>query len=271
LLTTVDQVRFYISAIEVEFRQRLQRLITDDEIKTLIWQQSEIFDSKAMTAYTRRERRFRFDGTDQFEQTLPAYPVKRLYWLRVYIGTAGLMWQFLEDRGEIIYVDKDPLNRALELSAKGELYVDRLSGRMVVPIFWMFLAPQTTTYFPYSTFGGIVSYLGYARRFVGGPFTLEAYGLFGYDVYDPEPIMRPPLDVQQAVAKMVAIEIAKVVSTAMGGLSGWSLGERSESYAGGAPFAWIIEQWQKDIDAVIQRHFNLAGFTVAVAGGGAAD
>jgi len=141
---------------------------------------------------------------------------------------------------------------------------------MVVPIFWMFMAPQTTTFFPYSTFGGIVAYLGYAKRFVGGPFTLEAYGLFGYHVEDEEPLLRPPFDVQQAVAKMVAIELAKVASTAMGGLSGWSLGERSESYAGGAPFAWIIEQWQKDVDAVIQRHYNIGGITINV-GSGAID
>lgn len=270
MLTTVEQVRFYIAAIEREFQLRLNRELTDSEIVALIWQQSEVFDSKALTTYTRRERRFRFDGTDQFEQSLPAYPVKRLYWLKVYIGTAGLMWEFRDDRHEIIYTDKDLIMRPPELTARSELYIDRVSGRMVVPIFWMFIAPQTTTYFPYSTFGGIVSYLGYAKRFVGGPFTLEAYGLFGYHVEDEEPIMRPPFDVQQAVAKMVAVELAKVASTAMGGLSGWSLGERSENYAGGAPFAWIIEQWQKDIDAVIARHYNMSGFTI-YAGSGAID
>lgn len=268
MLTTVDQVRFYITAIEREFQVRLNRELTDDDIISLIWMQSEVFDSRALTTYTRRERRFRFDGTDQFEQSLPAYPVKKLYWLKVYIGTAGLMWEFKDH--EIIYTDKDLILRPPELSPSAELYIDRLSGRMVVPIFWMFIAPQTTTYFPYSTFGGVVSYLGYAKRFVGGPFTLEAYGLFGFHVEDEEPLLRPPLDVQQAVAKMVAIELAKVASTAMGGLSSWSLGERSEPYAGGAPFAWIVEQWQKDIDAVIQRHYNWSGYNITL-GSGAHD
>lgn len=270
MLTTIEMVRFYITAIEREFQLRLNREIADDEIAALIWMQSEIFDSRALTTYTRKERRFRFDGTDQFEQSLPAYPVKELYWLKVYIGTAGLMWEFHSNRNEIIYTDRDLIMRAPELTSRSELYIDRLSGRMVVPIFWMFIAPQTTTYFPYSTFGGVVSYLGYAKRFVGGPFTLEAYGLFGFDVNDEEVLLRPPLDVQQAVAKLVAIELAKVAATAMGGLSGWSMGERSESYAGGAPFAWIIEQWQKDVDLVIQRHYNMSGFNINM-GSGAID
>lgn len=270
MLTTIEQVRFYITAIEREFQLRLNKELTDDEIAALIWQQSEVFDSRAYTTYTRRERRFRFDGSDQFEQSLPAYPVKRLYWLKVYIGTAGLMWEFQDKRKEIIYTDKDLILRPPELTMRSELYVDRISGRMVVPIFWMFLSPQTTTFFPYSTFGGVVSYLGYAKRFVGGPFTLEAYGLFGYHVDDEEPLLRPPFDVQRAVALMVAREIALVAGSAMGGLSSWSLGERSEGYAGGAPFAWLIERWEKEIEQTIMRHFNTGGVTV-FAGSGAGD
>jgi len=271
MLTTPELCRFYLAGIEREANVRLNMAITDEHLTALIWQQSEKFDSMAMTTYTRRERRFRFDGSDQFEQTLPAYPVKRLYWLRVFIGSAGLIWEFREDKREIIYIDHDVMNRIPELTTASELYVDRLTGRMVVPVFWMFMSPQTTTFFPYHTFGGIVAYLGYARRFVGGAFTLEAHGLFGFDVEDDEPLLRPPLDVQEAVAKLVAIEVAKVVGTWGGGLSSWSLGERSENYAGGAPFAWIIEKWERDVQEIVQRHYNMTGITVGIMGSGAVD
>lgn len=271
MLTTPDLARFYLTAIEREAKVRLNMNITDSQLTALIWQQSEKFDSMAMTAYTRKERRFRFDGNDLFELSLPCYPVKGLYWLKVFIGSAGLIWEFQESKGEILYVDKDVFNRAPELTSAPELYVDRLSGRMVVPIFWMFMSPQTTTFFPYHTFGGIIAYLGFARRFIGGAFTLEAYGMFGYDVRDNEPLLRPPLDVQEAVAKMVGIEIAKIVSGHMGGLTSWSLGARTENYAGGAPFAWLIEQWEKDVNAIIERHFNPLGSAVGVTGGGAMD
>lgn len=264
-------VRFYLTAIEREARVRLNMNITDEQLTALIWQQGEKFDSMAFTTYTRKERRFRFDGNDLFEISLPCYPVKYLHWLKVYIGSAGLIWEFHESRGEILYTDKDVVNRAPELTSAPELYVDRLGGRLVVPIFWMFMSPQTTTFFPYHTFGGIIAYLGYARRFVGGAITLEGYGVFGYDIRDNEPLLRPPLDVQEAVAKMVAMEIAKVVSSHMGGLTSWSLGNRTENYAGGAPFAWIIEQWEKDVNAVIERHFNPVAHTISVTSGGAMD
>ncbi len=258
-------VRFYIPFIEQELLKGLLggipdefgRLITDEEIESLIWVCSKRFDSRTGNTFTRQTVRSRFDGGDNFETTLPHYPVKELHFVKVYIGTSGLMWTFGPEN--IVYIDKDG-NFPPDVIASRELFVNRLTGRIVVPVFWQFMQPDLSAYIPWATYGGVLAFLGYARRFISGALNIEYYGVFGYHVYDDEEILRPPLDIQNAVAKMVAIEIANIAASAVGGLSGWSMGERSESYAGGMKFKGIVEQWEKEIDQVVQKYFRWDSF-----------
>jgi hypothetical protein len=69
-------------------------------------------------------------------------------------------------------------------------------------------------------------------------------------------IMHPPVDVQEAVALLAAIDVATLASTIAGGLSSWHLGQRTENYAGGAKYAWAIEQWRKRVEEIANRYYS---------------
>lgn len=259
MLTTVEMVRFYIPYVEAELmkgfgiQEEIGKMVSDEEITSLIWVCSHKFDSRTGNTFTRRTVRHRVDGGDNFELTLPHYPIKELYFVKVYIGTSGLMWEFKPHN--IIYSDKGE-NFSPDYTSSRELFVNRLTGRIVVPVFWQYAQPDLTAYIPWASYGGVLTYLGYARRFISGSLNIEYYGVFGYHVHDDEEILRPPLDIQNCVAKMVCLELATVAATAVGGLASWSMGERSESYAGGHKFGFLFDRWKEEIDLVCQRYFR---------------
>jgi len=266
VLTTVELVRFYIPYIEEELfrgfgiKEEIGKIVSDEDIVNLIWVNSQKFDARTGNTFTRRTVKHRVDGGGNFEITLPHYPIKKLFFVRVYIGTSGLMWEF--NPQNIIYSDLGE-NFSPDYISSRELYVNRLTGRIVVPVFWQYAQPDITAFIPTTSFGGVLTYLGYARRFVEGALNVEYYGIFGYDTRDEEEILRPPLDIQDCVAKMVAMDLAIIAASAVGGLSGWSLGERSESYAGGHKFGLLWERWEEEIKQTFQRYFRWDAFVDA--------
>lgn len=244
-LTTVEHVRYFLTYVE------LDRALSDEEINWVIKRMSAHWEMLVRIPMARRtDVTGRVDGVDGWELRLPYRPIKKLEKVVVFVGTGWLSWEFNED--VIVYVDKDP-HISLSISSVRQLFVNRLTGRMVVPIGWIIMSPDATMA-PSFLAATPVHHLTLTKRFFSGPLNVAFKGTFGYDIEDEEPQLRPPLDVQEAVALLSAIDIATLASTIAGGLSSWHLGQRTENYAGGAKYAWAIEQWRKRVDEIANRY-----------------
>lgn len=244
-LTTPDHVRYFLRFVE------LDRALSDEELQWIILRMTAHWETMIRVPMGRRTDVIgRVDGVDGWELRLPYRPVKRLEKVVVFVGTGWLSWEF--DESVIVYVDKDP-NLALSMSSVRQLFVNRLTGRMVVPIGWILISPDATMS-PALISATPVHHLTLTKRFFSGPLNVAFKGTFGYDIDDEEPQLQPPIDVREAVALLSAIDVATLASTVAGGLSSWHLGQRTENYAGGAKYAWAIEQWRKRVDEIADRY-----------------
>ena len=245
-LATVEHVRYFLRFVE------LDRALTDEEIRWVLLRMTAHWEAMIRVPMGRRTNvKGRVDGVDGWELKLPYRPIKSLETVVVYVGTGWLSWRFEGD--QIVFVDRDPTLEGM--SPTRQLFVNRLTGRMVVPIGWILISPDATMS-PALVAATPVHHLTITKRFFSGPLNVAFVGTFGYDLDDEEPIMHPPVDVQEAVALLAAIDIATLASTIAGGLSSWHLGQRTENYAGGAKYAWAIEQWRKRVEEIANRYFS---------------
>lgn len=220
-------------------------------LKELILRKGKLFDSMAYTTYTREEVTGRVDGVDSYQIILPWAPIKRLHELCLFVGTGFLTFRFTE--ADVVYSDKEEIGSTLYR----RIIVSRPTGRVALPLGAFELGLEKMALMPlYVSPYAPVPY-PFIRRFYEGTLNVRVKATVGYSLEDPpdDPLkLHPPMDVQEAVALLCAIELAEIASAQWGGLSTWHLGERTENYAGGGRYAMLTERWRERVKQIVETH-----------------
>lgn len=175
-----------------------------------------------------------YDGNDQTTLVVRRYPIIKVHKCRIYGGRHFLIWEFPEDK--IVYEGRhtDKQYQQAELLVRGEI------GELVITLGlleWFQPMRMRPPLFIWN------------RRFVQGIQNIEVDYTAGFGFYDENGNLwaEPPYEVQRAVTLLTCIKLANWAGLIGGNVSSRSLGDRSESYGGGSPFAAAVQRWRQEL------------------------
>jgi hypothetical protein len=233
---SIHQVRSYLQTINVEV------ITKDEELLDLIYRSADEIDRATKRRFDLVRVTERYDGVGQQKLVLDNYPIVAVHEVKIF----NFNNQLIRDIKE---TDSDFASNLITDSERGFI---TLPPNVVI----MFPAPLAAMfYWPYSSYGSHTlrgTDYDYVNRFGRGVANIEVTYTYGFPT--------PPPGIRDVCMKMAVIELLKKKGASdTQGSSVVSIAGMSETFtqqggqqAGSGPFAHMIAELQRDIDATLE-------------------